>query len=65
MLRSRFYGYKELRDDSRHGRRSINIAGLQLLAAHALQLLLSLDFLFYYVRRWGERAALTAEFRST
>jgi len=45
-----FYGYKELRDDVRHGRNSINIAGLQLLAAHALQLLLSLDFLFYYVK---------------
>jgi len=44
-----FYGYKELRDD-RHGRNSINVAGLQLLAAHALQLLLSLDFLFYYVK---------------
>jgi len=45
-----FYGYKELRDEQRHGRNSINLAGLQLLAAHALQLLLSLDFLFYYVK---------------
>merc|ERR1719240_2257984 len=44
-----FYGYKELRDD-RHGRSFINLAGLQLLTAHAIQLLLSLDFLVYYVK---------------
>merc|ERR1719231_1961753 len=46
-----FYGYKELQDTgTAYGRNSINLAGLQLLAAHALQLLLSLDFLFYYVK---------------
>lgn len=44
-----FYGYKELRE-SAYGPNSINLAGLQLLAAHALQLLMSLDFLFYYVK---------------
>lgn len=38
------YGYQEL------GRsRGVNLAGYQLLAAHSLQLLLSLDFLYYYV----------------
>jgi uncharacterized protein with PQ loop repeat len=61
-----FYGYKELRDEERHGRKSINLAGLQLLAAHALQLLLSLDFLFYYVkaRIKGVRMQLPSHSRS-
>merc|ERR1719231_1690637 len=45
-----FYGYKELRDDPRGGRATLNLAGWQLIAAHALQLLLSLEFLYYYVK---------------
>jgi len=41
------YGYKELAAHSR--RRGPNIAGWQLLGAHALQLVLSADFLYHYV----------------
>jgi len=41
------YGYKELASHSR--RRGPNIAGWQLLGAHALQLVLSADFLYHYV----------------
>jgi len=50
-----FYGYKEL---SRG--RGPNLAGWQLLAAHALQLILSLDFAYYYVvaRLRGRRMVL-------
>jgi hypothetical protein len=50
-----YYGYKEL------GRgRGPNLAGYQLLAAHALQLLLSLDFAYYYIvaRIKGRRMVL-------
>merc|ERR1719408_103968 len=39
-----WYGYKELARP-----RGPNLAGWQLLAAHVLQLMLSLDFLYYYV----------------
>lgn len=53
-----FYGYKEL---SRG--RGPNVAGWQLLAAHALQLLLSLDFSYYYVaaRVKGRRMVLPVQ----
>jgi hypothetical protein len=44
-----FYGYRELESAVR-GPVKVNVAGWQLLVAHALQLVLSADFLFYYVR---------------
>jgi len=44
-----FYGYRELASAVRSPMK-VNVAGYQLLVAHALQLVLSADFLFYYVR---------------
>jgi hypothetical protein len=43
-----FYGYAEIgpQDDATH----VNWAGYQLITAHALQVLLSLDFLYYYAK---------------
>jgi hypothetical protein len=46
------YGYKEVGDSSKW-----NFAGRQLIAAHGLQVLLSLDFMYYYLcaRMKGKR----------
>lgn len=44
-----FYGFRELTPKLRSPVR-VNVAGFQLITAHALQLVLSLDFLFYYVK---------------
>lgn len=42
-----FYGFHELRRGDR-----FNIAGWQLIGAHGLQLLLSADFMYYYIVAW-------------
>jgi hypothetical protein len=53
-----FYGYAEIgpQDDETH----VNFAGYQLITCHALQVLMSLDFLYYYLkaRMKGERMLL-------
>jgi len=42
-----FYGFRELKRGN-----SINLCGWQLVLAHAIQLLLATDFLYYYMVSW-------------
>ena len=54
----RSYGYKELYMTP--NRDALNIPGMQLIAAHAMQCLVCADFAYYYikVRRKRDPAAL-------